>query len=79
MLTAEEANTSAEAPLDVDKWIRLVQAEYRESPGLRLTKRQVRRFWNLDDETCDAVLDELESSRFLRRVPGERYVRTGVM
>jgi hypothetical protein len=39
----------------------------------------VRRFWNLDDETCDAVLDELESSRFLRRVPGERYVRTGVM
>jgi hypothetical protein len=64
---------------NLDKWIRLVQAEYRESPGLRLTKPQVRRFWNLDDDTCDAVLEELEASRFLRRAPGDQYVRTGVM
>jgi len=71
--------TLTEAPENLDKWIRLVQAEYRESPGLRLTKPQVRRFWNLDEETCDAVLDELEASQFLRRAPGEQYVRTGVM
>lgn len=67
------------APSNIEKWIRFVQAEYRESPGLRLTKPQVRRFWNLDDDTCDAVLDELEASRFLRRAHDDRYVRTGVM
>jgi hypothetical protein len=74
-----ETMTLTETPANLDKWIRLVEAEYRESPGLRLTKRQVRRFWNLDDDTCEAVLDELEASRFLRRVPGDQYVRTGVM
>jgi hypothetical protein len=70
---------TAPAPAGLDKWIRLVQAEYRESPGLRLTKPQIKRFWNLDDETCQALVDELESSRFLRRAPGDQYVRTGVM
>ena len=78
MVTLERPMVVA-APPSLDKWIRLVQAEYRESPGLRLTKRQVRRFWNLDDDTCDALLDELEASRFLRRGPGDQYVRTGVM
>src|SRR4029079_17659823 len=29
-------------------WLTLVQAEYREIPGLRLTKPQVQRLWNLD-------------------------------
>jgi hypothetical protein len=67
------------APANLDKWIRLVQAEYLESPGLRLTRAQVRRFWNLDDETCDAVLDELEASGFLRRLQSDQYVRTGAM
>jgi hypothetical protein len=70
---------TAPAPAGLDKWIRLVQAEYRESPGLRLTKPQMRRFWNLDKETCDALLEELEASRFLRRGVGDQYMRTGVM
>jgi hypothetical protein len=74
-----ESMTITAASATLDKWVRLVQAEYRESPGLRLTKRQVRRFWNLDDDTCDALLEELEASQFLRRGHDERYVRTGVM
>ena len=44
-------------------------------PGLHLTKRQFQRLWNLDDSTCEAVLDVLETSRFLRRTRAGAYVR----
>jgi hypothetical protein len=59
-------------------WLTLIQAEYREIPGLRLTKPQVRRLWNLDHTTCDALLEALERSRFLRRTPKDAYVRADV-
>ena len=58
----------------VQEWITLIQAEYREIPGLRLTKPQVRRLWGLDVATCDALLDALESAKFLRRTPADAYV-----
>lgn len=56
-------------------WIRLIRAEYTESPGLSLTKPQVRRLWNLDDSVCEIVLDALEASRFLRRTHTGTYVK----
>ena len=55
-------------------WLQLVQAEYREMPGLHLTKPQVRRLWGLDPVTCDALLDALETTRFLRRTSRNGYV-----
>ena len=55
-------------------WIHLVQAEYREMPGLQLTKAQVRRLWGLEDNTCDAVLEELQEMHFLRRTARDLYV-----
>jgi hypothetical protein len=55
-------------------WLQLVQAEYREMPGLHLTKPQVRRLWGLDNVTCDALLDALEATRFLRRTSRDGYV-----
>lgn len=68
-----------DAPAALDKWVTLVQAEYRESPGLRLTRPQIQRFWNLDDDTCDALMKRLESERFLKRVSGGQYASTDVM
>lgn len=56
-------------------WLQLVRAEYDEFPALHLTKPQVRRLWNLDEATCDAVIQTLESQRFLRRTPSAAYVR----
>jgi len=56
-------------------WLPLIRAEYHEIPGLHLTKRQFQRLWNLDDSTCEAVLDVLETSRFLRRTRAGGYVR----
>lgn len=55
-------------------WLRLIQAEYREIPDLRLTKLQVRRLWGLDEQSCDALLETLTATRFLVKTPGEAYV-----
>ena len=48
---------------------------YWEMPGLSLTKPQARRLWNLDPETCDALIDEMVSAKFLRRTATDCYVR----
>ena len=61
---------------DLSHWLRLVQAEYLEIPGLHLTKPQVQRLWGLDAVTCDALLDVLQGAKFLRRTPKNAYVRT---
>jgi hypothetical protein len=58
----------------VDRWSELIQAEYREMPGLHLTKPQIRRMWSLDITTCEAVLDVLEREKVLRRTPDQVYV-----
>lgn len=58
----------------VERFIQIVQSEYREMPGLQLTKPQMRRFLGVDTVTCDLVLDELERDHFLRRTPKDAYV-----
>ena len=62
---------------DIDDWIRLVQAEYHEIPGLNLTRSQVQRLWGFDDATCTEVLAALESDHVLRRTAQEMYVLAG--
>ena len=58
----------------VDRFIEIVQTEYREMPGLQLTKSQMRRFLGIDVLTCDAVIETLERQRFLRRTRKDVYV-----
>lgn len=55
-------------------WLRLVQAEYQEMPGLNLTTPQVQRLWGFDEVTCKEVLGTLEAERFLKRTPRDGYV-----
>ncbi len=50
----------------LNRWEALVKGEYREMPGLNLTKAQVRRMWGLEDGECDLVLQRLQASHFLR-------------
>jgi len=64
--------------MTVSDWIHVVRAEYVEMPGLILTERQVRRLWNLDAASCDAVLEALIAARFLRRTPTNSYARARV-
>ena len=54
--------------------VRLVQAEYREMPGLHLTKAQIQRLWRLDSHLCETVVDALIDSGFLRRTARDSYV-----
>ena len=73
--TIPEVPTAAD-PLE--QWVRVVEAEFRESPGLRLTRQQVQRFWGFDRHTCNRVLARLESRRFLKRTPNDAYARADV-
>jgi hypothetical protein len=59
------------------RWFDLIQAEYREMPGLSLTKPQVRRFWGLEVTTRDALLDMLVDTRFLAKTRHDSYVLAG--
>jgi hypothetical protein len=59
----------------VEEWVRIVRGEYEESPGLSLTRGQVRRLWNLDAAVCDAVLEQLTNNGFLRQNPRNMFVR----
>jgi hypothetical protein len=59
------------------EWLRLIQAEYVEMHGLSLTKRQVQRLWGLDSHMCDALLDALVATHFLKRTSRDAYVVAG--
>jgi hypothetical protein len=48
-------------------WLRLIEAEYLEMPGLHLTRPQVQRMWGLEPRECDAVLDALVATNVLRK------------
>ena len=56
-------------------FVDIIRAEYREMPGLKLTLPQARRLWNLADEECASVLEELVAEGFLRRTREGSYVR----
>jgi hypothetical protein len=64
--------------IDTHDWIQMIRAEYLEIPGLSLTKRQAQRLWGLDAPTCDAVLDEMVKTHFLRRTDNALYVRAEI-
>ena len=39
--------------------VRVIDAEFEEMPGLRLTLPQARRLWHLSEEECEQALDYL--------------------
>ena len=58
----------------VETWLRLIEAEYLEMPGLHLTRPQIQRLWHLDDGVCDLLLDRLVTAGFLRQTARGAYV-----
>ena len=59
-------------------WVRLIQSEFAEMPGLHLSKRQAQRLWNLDAPSAEAIFRALEASNFLRRMPNDVYIKADV-
>lgn len=60
---------------DIGSMARVIRAEFREMPGMRLTEAQVRRLWHLSEQECDAVLEHLVSCGQLLRDASGRYSR----
>ena len=73
MIAAPEAHHTTPRP-DFVHLLQIVRGEFLEMPGLRLTRRQAQRLWSIDALTCDAILDTLEESRFLRRTRDNDYM-----
>jgi hypothetical protein len=61
----------------IHDWLRLIQAEYLEMPGLQLSKPQIQRLWKLEPRTCDALLNALMAAKFLKKTQRELYVLAG--
>ena len=53
----------------------LMEAEYREMPGLILTPEQAQRLLGLDDGTCAVALATLTRRRFLKQTSSGTYLR----
>jgi hypothetical protein len=60
--------------LEIIQLVDSVRAEYDALPGMHLTKAQLRRLFDLDPVTCDALVGALEDVHFLRRLDSQ-YVR----
>lgn len=61
--------------LSLEELAWLIDAEYHEMPGMRLTFAQVRRLWNLSTDDCGCVLNYLLSTGRLVRDNGDRFCR----
>jgi hypothetical protein len=54
---------------------RVIEAEFREMPGMRLTGAQIQRMWSLSDEVCGRVLDQMCRAGQLMRDETGQYFR----
>ena len=52
-------------PAISERLLNAIQNEYREMPGIRLTRPQFRRLWQLDEAECDWTIRMLVAGRFL--------------
>jgi hypothetical protein len=52
-----------------------VRGEFMEMPGLQLTMPQAARLWGMEPEACQAVINALVESAFLRWTPAGTIVR----
>jgi len=55
--------------------IERVRSEYLEMPGMRLTPQQLQRLCGIGPALCEAVLDSMVRSEFLRVRPDGTYAR----
>jgi hypothetical protein len=64
------------SPLEFHAVVERVRSEFLEMPGLQLTLPQAARLWGLDQSSCEAVVEVLVRSAFLRRTVTGTVTRT---
>jgi len=52
-----------------------IRSEFLEMPGLKLTVPQALRLWGVDQDTCEAVIEELTQSNFLMHTRDGAIIR----
>jgi len=57
--------------------LRRVRADYREMPGLMLTREQMQRLWGIDALLCDVVVKTLVDAHVVRRIHPDSYIAFG--
>lgn len=62
---------------EISRLVGRIHAEYREMPGLSLTKAQMQRLWGIEPFVCDALVDALITAGVLRRTRTGSYVAHG--
>ena len=60
---------------DVLSLVARIECEYREMPGLRLTERQMRRMWCIDEDTCQMLVTVLVARGVVVRTHRNAYAR----
>ena len=63
--------------MDLAAALAMIQMEYVEMPGLRVTAQQGRRLWALPLEVCQAALDSLAAAGFLAKAADDTYLHRG--
>jgi hypothetical protein len=63
--------------MELSAALTMIQMDYLEMPGLRLTAEQGRRLWALPLELGRAALDTLVASGFLARTDDGQYLHRG--
>jgi hypothetical protein len=58
-----------------DHLVRTITTEFRQMPGLRLTRSQFQRLWHLDENQCRAVVQDLIGRNVLVEGPDGRLGR----
>jgi hypothetical protein len=72
----EDSGPMPETQRGLQDVVRRVRGEYLEMPGLRLTPKQARRLWRLDEAACEKVLGALVDANFLARTRDGAFVRS---
>jgi len=65
---------SAGQTLPPERLLARVRGEYVEMPGLRVTRAQACRLWQLDMATCEELFDHLVREGFLVRTESGFYI-----
>jgi hypothetical protein len=77
VLLLEACAASRPRPSAVHPLLDRVRSEFLEMPGLQLTTAQARRFWTMNEDTCNMVLSALLEQRFLVRTTAGMFRRPG--
>jgi len=59
----------------LERLAQAVKGEFREMPGLRLTRAQLQRLYSMDGATCDQLLVRLMNEHFLSKTDNHRFGR----